>query len=175
MSIRAYDRTIQIGGMFQTGAENVYMAMLMACGCSQDEAECVVYGDGGSPSVEALKMRASRRIKDNPGILECVKWLKASKLGVQASLVQDIGKGGQTRKRPKSQKDYRNKDILIEELSIQADCATSPKEKSDILMKIADLQRMKQDETKDEEELVHFYLPLTCEKCSLYRDAEERK
>ena len=77
--------------------------------------------------------------------------------------------------REEQPKDYRNKDTLIEELSLQADSATSPKEKSDILMKIADLQRMKSGENKDETELVHFYLPLTCKRCSLYVAEKKKK
>jgi hypothetical protein len=35
-------------------------------------------------------------------------------------------------------------------------------------MKIADLQQMKKDEIADEENKVHFYLPLTCHQCQLY-------
>jgi hypothetical protein len=38
------------------------------------------------------------------------------------------------------------------------------------------LQRMKQDENKDETELTHFYLPLTCKRCSLYcQEIDKRK
>jgi hypothetical protein len=45
-----------------------------------------------------------------------------------------------------------------------------------ILATIADLQRMKQDENKDETELTHFYLPLTCKRCSLYcQEIDKRK
>jgi hypothetical protein len=40
------------------------------------------------------------------------------------------------------------------------------KEKADILNRIADLQQMKKEELKKEDERVHFYLPLqVCKDC----------
>ena len=71
--------------------------------------------------------------------------------------------------------DPTNKDSIIRVLSDQLELATDPKTKTDIAMKIADLQRMKQDENKDETELVHFYLPLTCKRCSLYVAEKKKK
>ena len=37
---------------------------------------------------------------------------------------------------------------------------------------IADITRMKQEEVKTEDNTVHFYLPLTCNKCSLYQKSK---
>lgn len=54
---------------------------------------------------------------------------------------------------------------MIEALSRQVRDTDDPKQKADILMKIADLQRMKQDENTEKEKLVHYYLPLRCEVC----------
>ena len=43
-------------------------------------------------------------------------------------------------------------------------------------MKIADLQQMKKDENTEEEETVHYYLPLQCYRCSLFiADRAKRK
>lgn len=42
------------------------------------------------------------------------------------------------------------------------------KEWLDLNKMIADITRMKNDEIKTEDNTVHFYLPLTCNKCSLY-------
>lgn len=49
----------------------------------------------------------------------------------------------------------------------------SGKERVDALMKIADLQRMKQDENKQDEKRVHFYLPLSCDRCKLRQNKEK--
>lgn len=42
------------------------------------------------------------------------------------------------------------------------------KEWLDIKKMIADITRVKQDEIKDEDDLVHFYVPIQCHQCSLY-------
>lgn len=60
---------------------------------------------------------------------------------------------------------YKDKDFIIAEL-VKTQASLSGKEKADILNRIADLQQMKKNEEKKEDERVHFYLPLpTCEDC----------
>ena len=44
-----------------------------------------------------------------------------------------------------------------------------------ILQKYSELQQMKKDEVKEEETLIHYYLPLTCNNCSLYMAAKAKK
>ena len=65
--------------------------------------------------------------------------------------------------------DYTDKGTILRELAKEANAATNAKERAAILMQIAELQRMKQDENREEEERVHFYLPLTCDKCELLK------
>lgn len=60
---------------------------------------------------------------------------------------------------------YKDKDYIIAEL-VKAQAGLSGKEKADILNRIADLQQMKKEENKIDEDRVHFYLPLpTCDDC----------
>lgn len=60
---------------------------------------------------------------------------------------------------------YKDKDFIIAEL-VKTQAGLSGKEKADILQRIADLQQMKKEENKSEEERVHFYLPLpVCDNC----------
>ena len=67
------------------------------------------------------------------------------------------------------QKNFRDKDDIVAELNVLATSVTDPKHKAEILMKIADLQQMKKEETvKSEEDTIHFYLPLKCNQCPLY-------
>ena len=64
---------------------------------------------------------------------------------------------------------YREKEDIVRELNILADITKDPKQKTEILMKLADLQQMKKDPVEEtEDNTVHYYLPLTCHKCSLY-------
>lgn len=66
--------------------------------------------------------------------------------------------------------DYRSKDFIISELAKTAETLKG-KDRSDVLMKIADLQQMKKDDVRDEDEMVHFYLPVNCPRtCRLFSD-----
>ena len=68
----------------------------------------------------------------------------------------------------------RAKEDIVKELNILANSCKDPKQRTEILLKLADLQRMKDEPTKEEEpELVHFYVPITCHQCSLYAKAEK--
>lgn len=66
-------------------------------------------------------------------------------------------------------------DVATELLRIAKELPRSSKERADILMKYSDLLQMKKDEVKDEEKLVHFYLPVSCYNCPLYEEARMSK
>lgn len=93
-----------------------------------------------------------------------LRWLRGAEIksyleGMQKAL---------TSKEESSVNQNRKKDDIISELNTLASATKDIKQRTEILMKIADLQRMKQEEHKDEEKTVHFYLPQTCHSCSLY-------
>ena len=70
---------------------------------------------------------------------------------------------------------YRDKDADLSGLE-QTLPYLRGKDRADVLMKIADLQQMKKDENTEEEETVHYYLPLQCYRCSLFiADRAKRK
>lgn len=60
---------------------------------------------------------------------------------------------------------FRDKDTILS--ALEAEMPTlKGKDRLDCLMRIADLLQMKKEETKDEEDTVHFYLPLAiCKDC----------
>ena len=68
--------------------------------------------------------------------------------------------------------DTRSKDDVIRELNLLATQETEPRRKSEILMKIADLQQMKQQADELEESKITYYMPLKCSKCVLYLKAK---
>lgn len=49
------------------------------------------------------------------------------------------------------------------------------KEWLDIKKMIADISRVKQDDIQDEEDVVHFYVPLQCHNCSLYQAQKAKR
>ena len=73
-------------------------------------------------------------------------------------------------------KDYTNKDVLLSELSRLVNRTTNIREKNDLLKTVADVTRMKQDQSDNEKQQIHFFLPLTCKRCNLYvAELEKRK
>lgn len=48
------------------------------------------------------------------------------------------------------------------------------KEWIDLTKMIADITQIKKDEIKEEDTTVHFYLPLSCNNCSLYLAAKKK-
>jgi hypothetical protein len=72
--------------------------------------------------------------------------------------------------------DFSQKDNVIMALSKSANEEVDGLRRAKILSEISDLMRMDKDENKDDKELIHFYLPLTCKRCSLYcQEMEKRK
>jgi hypothetical protein len=49
------------------------------------------------------------------------------------------------------------------------------KEWLDIKKMIADISRVKQDDLQEEEDVVHFYVPIQCHNCSLYLAQKSKK
>jgi replication initiation and membrane attachment protein DnaB len=100
---------------------------------------------------------------------------------VKAYITQQASKvlfvGDKTAEQRQSCKiDYTQRSNLIQALSDAANNESDTIRRTKILSELADLQRMdRQDEAKDDKDLVHFYLPLTCKRCNLYRAERERK
>ena len=143
---------------FDVEAKDVYFAMLISKGLSNGEAFTAIY-EPLKPNVAAM---ANRHIRENPGINSLITYLNAEEKTITPEdESEDLEK-------------YKSKDQMILELSKSLK-GTTGKERADILMKIADLQRMKQEETKEAEERVHFYLPLPiCKNCD-YKNNLVRK
>lgn len=146
--------------------QEAYMAMLIAAGASMGEAYCVAVSNFSSK--ETCDSNAYKVMKKKPGIKQLVDTLTS----VNLRGVTTDEKLPKTKKKDKVL-DLRDKDGVIEALTAQYTKALDPKVKADIAMKIADLQQMKKDENKDEKELVHYYVPLTCNSCDLYNKAKE--
>ena len=149
--------------------QEAYFAMLIAAGATQGEAYCVIYNNSNSP--EVANSSAFRIMKRKAGIGDLINTLRAVTMkGV--NIEEPVVKN---KRRKSNDVDLRSKDGIIDALSDQLKFATDPKTKADIIMKTADLQRMKQDDNKDEEELVHFYSPLNCPSCNLYIAERKRR
>lgn len=68
--------------------------------------------------------------------------------------------------------EFMSKEDTIRQLEDMYTIAADVKTKTEILMKIADLQQFKKEQTKQEEDQVRYYLPLKCSQCKLYNTAK---
>jgi hypothetical protein len=71
--------------------------------------------------------------------------------------------------------DFTNRDTLLGELSRLVVSTHNISERNQLLKNIADIVNMKKWDNKQDEEKIHFYLPLSCKRCKLYVDASEKK
>lgn len=116
-------------------------------------------------------------IKNNPGISKLIEAIqfqrKESTITKTGSHQKDVAKIAEANKIDKKMLDtFRSKEGILECL-INTLPALAGKDRAAVLMQIADLQRMKQEENRDEKEQVFYYHPVACYQCSLY--AEFRK
>lgn len=66
-------------------------------------------------------------------------------------------------------------EILQEALQSALSLPVTDKNRVEILMKYADLAQMKKEEIKEEDTTIHYYLPLSCNNCSLYIANKKKK
>lgn len=72
-------------------------------------------------------------------------------------------------------KDYTNKSILLSELSRMVTSTHNIRERNEVLKSIANILQMQKDQTDNETQQIHFFLPLTCKRCNLYCKEQERR
>jgi len=138
---------------FNCESNDVYFAMLMAMGLSATEAYIAIF----RPLTSGSATLANKHLRENPQINSLITYLKTEKTTVENNvLTEDVSMLVES---------YKDKDFIIAEL-IKSLNGLTGKDRADVLNRIADLQQMKKEEIKNEEERVHFYLPLPiCKDC----------
>lgn len=69
-----------------------------------------------------------------------------------------------------------SKEMQLKELLVaKQKFPVGSKEWLDVKKMIAEITRVKQDEMKEEEDVVHFYVPIQCHNCSLYMAQKAKK
>lgn len=166
-------RVTDLQQIYQLNPDDVFFCMLVASGASRGEAYATIFRPR-STKIETAQRGAAQLAKDKPGINKLIRSFednraaflpnndstnsKKNKKNIEAEVVQ-----------------YRDKDAVLSGLE-QTLPFLRGKDRADVLMKIADLQQMKKDENTEEEETVHYYLPLQCYRCSLFiADRAKRK
>lgn len=164
-------RVSELARLHGVDPKDVLFAMLTTAGASTAEAFAVIYRPTVSTSA-ALATKASNYIGARPGLKRLIKYLDQERAATVNPDNSTSRKRGRPRKdtneQPKEdrpQLDYTDKDALLQEYARIAERCEKESDRLSALNAIATLQRMKAEAKVDEEKRVHFYIPLTYERC----------
>lgn len=163
MEISANRKTL--AGKYRLKVEELACADLVACGWSISDAWSMCMRVGLTWTGKALKDEQVK-LMSRTGFNERMNETKGALFDSKRSSHEEVKK----RVKVSSIKDSVSKDALIADL-IAARQGMSPNSKDYIeaTMKIADLTNAKKEESKVEEKLIHYHLPLKCSMCELKR------
>lgn len=123
----------------------------------------------------AYSLSREKPIKSTPENLHrlALRWLRSDHV---KEYLEERGAISISQAEAEGQPVNRQKTDIIRELNALANSCKDAKQRTEILLKLADLQRMKEDNShKDETELVHFFVPIQCHNCSLYIQAQGKQ
>ena len=170
--------TTRTAAAYNIEPRDVIFCQLIAAGADRGEAYFCIYDHGGKPggrTLEQARTKANEFFSLNPGAAVLVQRIKTRKpintsdAKKQVQTAEEEQRQEQENDKEKEDlKKFSDKSYIIAQLAKEAK-NQSGKERANILMQIADLQRMKQEETKQDEEKRLFYLPFvsSCRSCKL--------
>lgn len=132
--------------------------MLVASGATRQEAYAAIYRPTTN-GTGTIASKANALQKNKPGILQLIEAIQYQRSGADTptkttSPKEDAAKIAESNKVDKKTLDtFRSKDGILEGL-IKVLPSVTGKDKAAVLIQIADLQRMKQEENKEEAEQV---------------------
>lgn len=147
--------------------------MLIAAGASRAEAYATIFRPQTETSEITLQKAASTLARSTPGVNRCIEALTNTAGIVDPTRTPDTSNKRKKGKRGNNGGQFREKSAILAALEEELPNLRG-KDRVDALMKIADLQQMKKEETQTEEERVIFYLPLRCKSCALYLREKEK-
>lgn len=171
-------RIAELQRIYSLTPEDVFFCMLVASGATRQEAYAAIFRPAtiGSGTIAS---KANTLQKSKPGILQLIEAIQFQRTGATAtksnSPKEDTARITEASKMDrKLMETFRTKDGILQNL-IQTLPALTGKDKAAVLMQIADLQRMKQEENKEEADQVVYYHPLSCYRCVLYTEARKKQ
>jgi hypothetical protein len=164
--------TIKIAKTYNIDERDVFFCHLIASGCNRGESYYTIYEHGGKASrtytAEQANAKATEFLKNHPGLTVLISRLKTKRSLNTADANNQVKSATSEEIESEDVKKFNDKSYIIKSLA-HVSRELSGKEKAQVLMQIADLQRMKSEETKEKEEVRRFYLPYVsrCRGCKV--------
>lgn len=172
-------RVTELQRIYSLAPEDVFFCMLVASGATRQEAYAAIYRPTTNGS-GTISSKATSLQKIKPGISQLIEAIQYQR-GTGNTPTKTTSPQKDTAKIAESNKvdrktleTFRTKEGILENL-IQTLPSLTGKDKAAVLMQIADLQRMKQEENKEEAEQVVFYHPVSCYRCALYAEHKRKE
>lgn len=153
------------------------ITQLMALGYSFDEVYPYIYDKPKAGYTDASRIfAAEKEFRKIPWFAKTIELMRETMTAYSVEdaerNVKATGERSSTMRAANSV-DFTKKENIIQALSEEAKNLKG-KERVDALIKLADLQRMKQEEIKEEKRQTMFYLPLSnCGQCPCYELAKQ--
>lgn len=172
--------TIKTAKTYNINERDVIFCALVAAGQDRGEAFYCIYEHGmkrnAISTIEQARTKANDFLRDHPGCNVLISRMKNKKKLNTTEAQREANSLGEEEKRRREEmgKKLTDKSWIIESIGVES-LSLSGKDKVDALMKVADLQRMKQEENKEKEEQRRYYLPYIskCRNCSIFRMLKE--
>lgn len=167
--------TIKIAKTYNINERDVLFCALVAAGQDRGEAFYCIYEHGmkrnAVSTIEQARTKANDFLRDHPGCNVLISRMKKKKNLNTTEAQREANNVGEEemRRREEMGKKLTDKSWIIESIGVES-LSLSGKDRVDALMKVADLQRMKQEETREKEEVRRFYLPYVskCRGCKVF-------
>jgi len=175
--------TIKVAKQYNLNERDVLFCQLIANGANKGEAYYVIYEHGTKSKIKTIEQAntaANEFLRLNKGATVLIQRLKNNKKLLTDEAKNQVNATTQEEEENDERiKKFSDKSYIIGRLAVLSD-QVGGKERAQILMQIADLQRMKQEENQVEEERRKFYLPYvshcrTCKILEVFKELTEEK
>ena len=138
-------------------------------GLTVEEMAFITLNENGWSEHDALKFL---ELVPGNGSTSSIR-IRVDKIKAKEGYEKYINENNEYTQRTRGNKQLRDKDAVLKAMEKEAN-SMSGLDKIRALKEIAELQQMKKEKTKEQEDLVHFFLPLTCNYCSLYMEHQKK-
>lgn len=160
-------KTTSLASVYDLSVDELAFVDLIASGWDTSDAFCYTMTEEAEGMSTSAIDKGAREILARPGAKKRIRELR--KTGINEAAKDAVRSAREPVRNDEDIMKQLSKESMLRDLYLaRKKMAVGSKDWLDTNKMIADITRMKQEEVKTEDNTVHFYLPLTCNKCSLY-------